>query len=614
MPSRLLRAGYFAFYLNMKINRKNLCRNGASFLLVAAFASLVFVASTIKIPAQDTEEESDIIASIGFDPKINGFGFRNFGENPDYEDDLTADDLIRMFGAENVCIEGSTAKDCVLYETAERWQEEAIDKMNNGHCDGFSVSSLRMFLGKPFKGRKSPADFQRGATKLFDLQKNQVTSNYVSYFQTLTFLKETYIFRAPTFQKKPTEIMQMIAAAMKAKKEYYTLEVWMREDGKMTRGHSILPIAIEDMGDDQYRIHVYDNNYPGQTKYVSIDGKKETWRYHTANNPAEIARDYVGSATTHTLALKRLSDRSRQRFECPFCDEDEAEETDDDEAIYDSGLPRDFMLNAAFVRKEKRAQTEPETINVSMSGDADMLISDPAGKRIGYDWTKKTSVNEIPGAIENVIASDVDDDASPEYLIPVNAANKKPYKISISGKDLTAEQTSDLQVYGAGFVVGFEKISVDKGETLNMTVSQDGRELSFTASADGETPSVYITTDSGAEKPSYEFEIGGIALAGGKTVFVKLDPDAGLIYFKDDDGDKDKYDVKVSRTNPNGKVDVFEEFDMDVGKDNNYVLNFGAWDGKGDICVKDDDDEDGNFANDDCTEIKDEKPTQKKSD
>ena len=142
--------------------------------------------------------EGDIIASIDFDPEINGFGFRNFGKNPDYDEDLTSDDLIRMFGAENVCIEGATAKDCVLYETADRWIEEAVGKMNGGHCDGFSVASLRMFVGKPFKGRKKPADFQRGAVNLFDLQKNQVTSNYVSFYQTLTFLKETYIFRTPT--------------------------------------------------------------------------------------------------------------------------------------------------------------------------------------------------------------------------------------------------------------------------------------------------------------------------------------------------------------------------------------------------------------------------------
>ncbi len=581
-----------------------------SFLLalMCAAATVAFAAPTTK--PQETQE-GEIIASIKFDPKINGFSFRNFGENSEYEEDLTADDMIRMFGAENVCIEGSTAKDCVLYETAERWMEEAIEKMSNGHCDGFSVSSLRMFVGRPFKGRKTPADFQRGATKLFDLQKNQLTSNYVSYYQTLTFLKETYLFRAPTFQKKPTEIMAMIGAAMESRKDYYTLEVWMLENGKYTRGHSIVPVAIEDMGDEIYRIHVYDNNYPGQTKYVTINAKNETWRYHTANNPAETARDYVGSATTHTLALKRLSDRSRKRFECPFCDEDEEQADDDDEASIRS-LPRGFMmLNASFA--DAHAQAEQETMNVSLSGDADLLITDPNGRRIGYDSTKKVTVNEIPGAVENIIAGDVDDDAAPEYLLPLNAANKKPYTINISGKSLDAEESPDLEIVGAGLVVGFDEISVDKGEMLSMTVSQDGRELSFTASADGETPSVYITTDDGADKPSYEFEIGGIALTAGKTISVKLDPDKGLIYFKDDDADEDKYDVKVSRTNPNGKVDVFEEFDLEIGDDDSYVLNFGSWDGKGKMCFKDDDDEDGNFDDEECEEVADEEPSAKPS-
>ena len=110
------------------------------------------------------EPRGEIVAEIGFDPKINGFGFRNFGENPDYEEDLTADDMIRMFGAEKVCIEGSTARDCVLYETAERWMEEAFEKMNGGHCDGFSVASLRMFAGRPHvagpRGFRPPAEGQ----------------------------------------------------------------------------------------------------------------------------------------------------------------------------------------------------------------------------------------------------------------------------------------------------------------------------------------------------------------------------------------------------------------------------------------------------------------------
>ncbi|HQZ96878.1 MAG TPA: hypothetical protein PLP21_11215 [Pyrinomonadaceae bacterium] len=550
-------------------------------------------------PARDGE----IIASIGFDPKIHGFGFRNFGKNPDFDEDLTEDDLIRIFGAENVCIEGSTSNDCVLYETADRWIEETIEKMNGGHCDGFSVSSLRMFVGRPFKGRKKPSDFQRGAVNLFDLKKDQLTSNYVSFYQTLTFLKETYLWRTPTFKKKPSEILQMIEDSMETKKELYTLEVWMKEAGKYTRGHSILPIAIEEMDDEGiYRIHVYDNNYPGQTKYVTINTKTETWRYHTANNPAETARDYVGNAASNTLALKRLSDRAKARYECPFCDEDEGD-TDGEASVFSSRVPT--FMNASFV-PGARKQAQPDTINISTSGDVDLMIGDANGKRIGYDPVKKVTLNEIPGAVENLVAGDGEIDNAPEYLLPLNPANKKPYKISVHGTD--SEYMSDLQVYGPGFVVGFEDISVDKGESLNMTVSQDGRELSFTASADGETPSLYIATDSGENKPSYEFEIGGITLRSGKTVSMKLDPDKGLIYFKDDDGDEDKYDVVISRTNPNGKVDVFEEYDMDIGDKNTYVLNFGAWNGKGGICAKDDEDEDGSYDDEECTEIEDEKP------
>ncbi|MEQ1606876.1 MAG: hypothetical protein ABL999_18590 [Pyrinomonadaceae bacterium] len=570
---------------------------------------LLLLPGFILADASTPAREGEIIASIGFNPKVNGFGFRNFGKNPDFEDeDLTADDLIRMFGADNVCIEGNTANDCVLYETAERWIEEAVEKMNGGHCDGFSVSSLRMFVGRPFKGRKKPADFQRGAVNLFDLKKDQVTSNYVSFYQTLTFLKETYLWRTPTFKKKPSEILQMIEDSMETKKELYTLEVWMKEAGKYTRGHSILPIAIEEMDEeDIYRIHVYDNNYPGETKYVTINTKTETWRYHTANNPAETARDYVGNAASNTLALKRLSDRAKARYECPFCDEDEGDT--DGEARYNAGGLPTFM-NASYVPTSLQQQAQPESLNISSSGDVDLLISDGTGKRIGYDGVKKTTVNEIAGATENLIAGDGEVDNAPEYSIPINPANKKPYKINIGGTD--SEYLSDLQVYGPGFVVGFEDISVDKGESLNMTVSADGRELSFTASADGEAPSLYIATDSGADKPSYEFEIGGITLAAGKTVSMKLDPDKGLIYFKDDDGDEDKYDVVISRTNPNGKVDIFEEFDMDIGDDNVYVLNFGAWDGKGDICAKDDEDEDGNYDEEECTEIHDQEPPVKK--
>ena len=574
----------------------------------------IFVLLVVLVPVNFAwpnlpKAEGEIVASIDFDPKVHGFSFRNFGANPDFEEDLTEDDMIRIFGAENVCIEGTTAKDCVLYETADRWIQQMLESMEGGHCDGFSVASLRMFVGRAFKGRKNPAGFQRGAVNLFDLKKDQVTSNYISFYHTLQTLKEVYEFRERSFSKKPSEIMQIIADGMEDEKELYTLGIGMRIDGKYTRGHSIVPIAIEDMGGDVFRIHVYDNNYPGQTKYVTLNTRSETWRYHTASNPAETGNDYVGNSTSRTLSLKRLSDRFRGRFNCPFCDQDEGSIGNDPNSLNER-QSRSMFMNASYTLNPVATQAEPETLTFSSSGDVDLMVSDGAGKRIGYDPVKKVTVNEIVGAVQNATEGDVDDDTPPEYIIPINAANNRPYKINVRGTD--SEYMSDLQIYGAGFVVGFEDISVDKGESLNMTVSQDGRELSFTASADGETPSLYIATDSGANKPSYEFKFGGITLAAGKTISIKLDPDKGLIYFKDDDGDTDKYDVYISRTNPNGTVVEFEDYDMDIGKGNSYVLNFGAWDGKGTICAKDDSDEDGNYDEEECDQLADEKPPVKK--
>lgn len=100
----------------------------------------------------------------------------------------------------------------------------------------------------------------------------------------------------------------------------------MRVNGKYTRGHSILPYAVEEEGDGVYRIHVYDNVYPGQTKYVTVDSNTDTWRYHTASDPNKTANDYVGSRKTETLSLKKMSDRNRKKYECPFGQDSEGSE------------------------------------------------------------------------------------------------------------------------------------------------------------------------------------------------------------------------------------------------------------------------------------------------
>ena len=535
------------------------------------------------------DDKGTIVARLkDYDPKIEGYGFRNYGPYEGIESSLAAADLIMMFGAENVCESGTTAQDCVLYEPAEEWLEQQFKMLSGGHCDGLAMTSLRFWIGRPFGGKSEPVNWQSGAEKVSDLRQTGALKNYVAYIHAMQSLAEVYEFRGENFKNKPSEILHMLMEHMKDDSEdRLELAIYLRVDGRLTRGHAIVPYAIEDMGEGEYNIHVYDSNYPGVSKVVELNAKEETWRYHTAADPNQTANDYVGDASTKSLTVQNLNARELDVYGCPFCP-DSSEEA---------------KLNHASATKK----TKENQVGFTMDGEGEYMITDPNGKRIGYDFARNRFVNEIPEADIVPYMGGMDKKVPAQYHLP-RLQGIKPYTITVGGKSINREVDADLEMTGRGFIVGFEGLLVDPGETMSMTISPNGRELSFTATTDGETPSVFITIATGHKEPSYEFEIGGIRLAAGKTVTLKLDLEKEKLFFKDNDPDRDPYNVFVTRVNPDGTEDYYENDNLDVAKkSDNYEMDFGKWDGKGDMCFEEDDEGNG-FEDDEC----DEEPNEKK--
>src|SRR5262245_26324838 len=62
---------------------------------------------------------SGMMADTGFRPKPNGFGFENWGNEPENATDLNADDMIKLFGRDKVC--ANAAGECVLSAAAREW-------------------------------------------------------------------------------------------------------------------------------------------------------------------------------------------------------------------------------------------------------------------------------------------------------------------------------------------------------------------------------------------------------------------------------------------------------------------------------------------------------------
>src|SRR6266849_3774691 len=137
-------------------------------------------------------------------------------------------------------------------------------------------------------------------------------------------------------------------------------------------------------------------------------------------------------------------------------------------------------------------QAAPRTVQILLDADADVLVENSDGKRIGLDFKSKKLVNEIPEA--RVISRET----SATYVLPFDKSGK-PYKVMVSGKSAT-KVNADLSMTGPGFVVGFRGVPLISGQVQTLSIASNGLQLSVTTNQDGPTPQIFITTQSGRDK------------------------------------------------------------------------------------------------------------------
>jgi hypothetical protein len=531
----------------------------ASAMAAASCAAFtLMVAPVTKIAAQN-----NVLATINFDPKTDGFGFENFGnENHDWQKDITAEDMIRFFGVKAVCASGDSPGNCVMKAAASEWLLKELKGMDGGRCEGMAVTAVRFKFGKPFKTKDgSPASFQPGAGRVFDLKLNPAISNYVTYYALTQMFQEVSQKRV---DDTPVNVVNKLVEGMKAGKETYTIGVlkYNPTTKKTYDGHAVTPLAVEDAG-DKFIVKIYDNNYPGETREITVEkAGKQTWRYVTATKPGAPVAEYVGDVDTKSFDIAQNSYRDLSCFEAPFAGENAEKQC---AATNASLFSKPVLISKIFSGANEffdadTVQTPvfasaPEVAGdfsqFSLNGEGDLLVVAPDGKRLGFDPQTNMFYKEIGGAVVNPYVGGLGK-IHQHYNVPTNTSGN-PYKIVFSGKDLTAESTTDFTYSAPGLTVGFDRIQLDPNETLTTTISPDGETITFTSSADAETPGIYFAFDpldgSGA---SYIVRVSGAEIEAGKTLTAHFDFDKHTVNFKDNDGDSDTYNVEVEKINADG--------------------------------------------------------------
>ncbi len=545
----------------------------AALFLVAPFAGVVKAQdNTWLFPGTEAK-----VAGIEFN-RSDMYRFSNLHNV--FSEGLDSKALIAMFGESKVCVKKGKVVDgkCELIKEAQAWRKSQVDLMRGRHAEGMLITAMRNFLERDAiwkNGLRYIFDFktlsQRHGVQVeysSDIKPNEELSNYISYYQTLKELEEVYTdgFRQRSLRMSSKEFIDTLIDSFRTKKEFYTIEIGTNF-GRSYR--PLLPFEVYRMGTSTtYRISVYDGNCPETVGHLFIAGdNSRKLRYQPCNGRAE---DFGG-----WLSLTPITTRfnNNKNFKCPF------------------GKGKSPAL------AEGSADDDTEKIYFSFNGSGDLLITDPDAKQIGYDGKTKKEVNQISGATIIYDVGSSDSVFSPRYALPHNEEAKEPYRVLISGDDLKKESNANLTVTGPGFVVGFENISLDPKEKLTVSISPDGKTLSFTASADRETPTLFVTTSDGQDNSSYSFKVGGVAIEAGKTLTMTVDIEEGKVYFKDNDGKEDAYDIRFEKLNPDGTEAIFVKDDVKSEGEDSYQVDISNWDKNTKPCVKD---KDGNSLDEDC--------------
>lgn len=241
----------------------------------------------------------------GFRIKDDDFTFANWGRSLQADANVTVQTLVDLFGRDSVCAVGSENQ-CVLRPSIVQKLEEWNTALSGGRCEGLAALSTRFHMNLDH-----PSMFRNNASRVADLERGDGSlDEAIVYWWVTQFLPEVQDRAGASRQRSPLELVDDLIVGL-ANSVGYTVGMYFG-----TSGHSVTPFAVTHQ-DDQFIVHVYDNNFPGERREIFINAVTNTWIYPEATTRIDGKKiDWEG--TTGTFELTPMSAR-KGPFRCSFC-------------------------------------------------------------------------------------------------------------------------------------------------------------------------------------------------------------------------------------------------------------------------------------------------------
>lgn len=433
------------------------------------------------------------VADNGFTATSDGYTFANYTEGTR---DLTAQEMRYLFG-NAVCSSIRNGR-CTLSPEAESWMEATNEQMGGGHCFGMASTAqfFYMGIGKP----PTPDVFGAPTTPELVLDDNPRLQSHIAYAWALQVLPAVQNAARLT---TPTKLVERLRSELKPGDARYVLTIF--DDGA---GHGITPTGIEDDGNGQWRIAVYDNNWPDETRYVEVDGNANTWTYELA--PGMV---WSGDAETKTMGVLEpgLGLGRQPCFICP-------------------------------PKKGRPGSNVGKTMRLLWQGDeqrgqhGSLVVSDAKGKKSGCG--PRGCVNRIPGVrMRQMMTGGV----RPWRLAPppvFELPTRKSYTVKLGATGLRGKASESVSVVGRGFSVSARGIRLRKGEADKIKIARKARRVLFVSgSRKAEKPTIEISSSNVAGGADYKIEIAPVGVNTGAGIAASFDPVDRVLLLENRRGD-----------------------------------------------------------------------------
>ncbi len=513
------------------------------------------------------EPEADADDS-GFRPDVDGFQFENYGDETPAVN-LTPVEMQRMFG-DQVC--ANLTDGCTLTPPARQWMEQMNEGMSGGHCEGMAVLSALFYFDQ-----LDPDPFGSAVTHELDFNDDMLQREIAYWWAT----QSTWPGSEKTVYETPSAVLDTLIEYFDegvSADEWWSMGIYKPD---FSGGHAITPYAVEDQGDGIYHVFVYDNNYPGESRIMTIDREAETWSYEASTNPNVDEDLYEGDATTQTLEIVAISPRLQEQ------------EADFAEALHPTP-PRGTTA---------KMTTRQDFVQIWLDGEADLLITTDDGRRIGW-LDDGTFINEIDGAHSNTLKYGVEVwhlDEEPIYHVPTDVAS---FTITVDGTRLEEGNSAEVTIIGPRFSAVIEELWLDPGETDHITLQRLGPEYIALSYESEYTDSPDIILGLETDEADHEFIVRGTDIESGGAFNVELDyPNGDFILNTTGQEEYGVYEMLYLRYDDMGEH-VFGHNEIYMEPNDTMYANFLDWEGDGSTLFLDFDYEsDGSL--DDVLELED---------